>query len=98
MPALRDHGLSAGAAVSRPEVVDEAALRASLVAVLCEAPGAPGSLYLRTLVCAYLACDAESDAEKLALETLYKEQARVEGVDDVELLNDIDADRLGAKG
>jgi hypothetical protein len=67
--------------MSRPEAVDDVALRARLVSVLLDEPLAPGSLYLRTLICAHLACDEESDDEQLAIETLYTEQARIEGVD-----------------
>lgn len=79
--------------MSRPSVLDEPALRLRLAAAL--EPGAVGSLYLRTLACAYLACDAEADAESLALETLYTEQARIERVEEDKLLEELIAAGTG---
>lgn len=80
--------------MSRKSAIDEPALRARLACAL--EPGADGSLYLRTLCCAYLACDSEAEAEELALQTLFKEQARLEDVDDDEILNELIAAGLGA--
>jgi hypothetical protein len=79
--------------MSRPSVIDEPALRLRLAAAL--EPGAAGSLYLRTLACAYLACDEEAEAEELALETLFEEQARVEDIDGHELLGELIAAGTG---
>lgn len=88
MWTVRDrHVRQVGGAVSKPASIDEPALRARLNASL-DSSG-PGSLYLRVLCCVYLACDEDSEDEELALQSLMKEQARLEGVDEHALTEEL---------